>query len=137
MESFHLGTKKAEQSSALFKKSMGNYFFAGALHFSQTLPSAAVLTQQGCWHLSPFLSALSQQPPALNFEDSLVVVAGLTSGEGEAAKATEAQTRAITTREAICFMVGKIWSKSGNSQSDFNNLSGREPARRGAQGDKQ
>ncbi len=116
---------------------MGNYFFAGALHFSQTLPSAAALTQQGCWHFSPFLSALSQQPPALNFEDSLVVVAGLTSGEGEAAKATEAQTRAITSREVSCFMVGKRWCKAENAQTDFSNLSSREPAHRGAQGDQE
>ena len=65
----------------------------------------------------------------------MVVVAGLTSGEGEAAKATEAQTRAITSREVSYFMVGKSWCKAGNAQSDFTNLSGCEPACRGAQGD--
>jgi hypothetical protein len=99
--------KRPNKVQPFKRKSMGNYFLAGALHFSQTLPALAAFTQQGWLHFSPFLSALSQQPPALNFADSLVVVAGLTSGEGEAAKATEAQTRAITNREAICFMVVK------------------------------
>ena len=67
----------------------------------------------------------------------MVVVAGLTSGEGEAAKATEAQTRAITSMEVSCFIVSLSWSKAGKSQTDFTNLSGREPARRGAQGDQE
>ena len=39
--------------------------------------------------------------------------------------------------EVSCFMVGKRWCKAGNAQSDFTNLSGCEPARRGAQGDQE
>lgn len=35
------------------------------LHFSQTLPAFSASTQQGCLHFSPFLAALSQQPPSL------------------------------------------------------------------------
>lgn len=45
----------------------GRYFL---LHFSHTLPAFSASTQQGCAHFSPFLAALSQQPPSLYFESA-------------------------------------------------------------------
>src|SRR5262245_25564652 len=42
-----------------------NYFFSSfLLHFSQTFPSLAALTQQGCSHVLPSFLALSQQDSA-------------------------------------------------------------------------
>lgn len=79
---------------------------AGGLHFSQTLPSLAALTQQGWEQGLPPFSDFSQQPPVLNFE---VSTAGASFLAGAAvvvaAIAREEQTATRARRRRRVFMM--------------------------------
>lgn len=93
------------------------------LHFSQTLPSLAALTQQGCWQCLPAFSAFSQQPPVLNLVVSTAGAASFLAGAAVvvAAMASEEQTATRARRRSRDFMwVNKNCRLSGAHQALFD-----------------